>query len=126
MPQDVIVVHANETPPETWAGAVFLAGPLPRAKNADSWHPEAIRLLEEQWRGDGTLVVFSPEPRGGLEADYEGQIAWGFNRSATERGAGGGVGAVSPGWSWVGLHAYQRCRGERVPGVACRRGGAVG
>ncbi|SDC97367.1 nucleoside 2-deoxyribosyltransferase domain-containing protein [Glycomyces harbinensis] len=76
MPQDVVVVHANETPPETWSGAVFLAGPLPRADNAVSWHPEAIRLLREQWRGDGTLVVFSPEPRGGLEADYDGQIAW--------------------------------------------------
>jgi 8-oxo-dGTP pyrophosphatase MutT (NUDIX family) len=76
MPQDVVVVHANETPPDSWSAAVFLAGPLPRSDNAASWHPEAIGLLRDQWRGEGLLVVFSPEPRGGLEADYDGQIAW--------------------------------------------------
>jgi 8-oxo-dGTP pyrophosphatase MutT (NUDIX family) len=75
MPQ-VVVVHANEDPPESWSASVFLAGPLPRAANAASWHPEAIRLLREQWAGEGILVVFSPEPREGLDADYEGQIAW--------------------------------------------------
>jgi len=76
LPNNVVVVHANETPPESWAGSVFLAGPLPRADNAVSWHPAAIRSLREQWQGEGTLVVFSPEPRGGLESDYDGQIAW--------------------------------------------------
>lgn len=76
MPRDVVVVHANETPPDSWSASVFLAGPLPRSGNAASWHPEAVAHLRGQWRGDGLLVVFSPEPREGLESDYDGQIAW--------------------------------------------------
>ncbi|MEU6859628.1 nucleoside 2-deoxyribosyltransferase domain-containing protein [Glycomyces sp. NPDC046736] len=76
MASEVVVVHANETPPESWDASVFLAGPLPRAAAVPSWNPDAIALLRERWRGDGRLVVFTPEPRGGLEADYIGQIEW--------------------------------------------------
>jgi 8-oxo-dGTP pyrophosphatase MutT (NUDIX family) len=76
MASEVVVVHANETPPDAWDAAVFLAGPLPRAADVPSWNPEAIKLLRERWDGDGRLVVFTPEPRDGVTADYIGQIDW--------------------------------------------------
>lgn len=76
MASEVVVVHANETPPEWWDAAVFLAGPLPRSAEVASWHPEAIGRLRERWGGDGRLVVFSPEPRAGVAVDYTGQIDW--------------------------------------------------
>jgi 8-oxo-dGTP pyrophosphatase MutT (NUDIX family) len=76
MASEVVVVHANETPPQWWDAAVFLAGPLPRSADVPSWNPEAIALLREAWREDGRLVVFTPELRRGVMADYTGQIAW--------------------------------------------------
>ncbi|WP_197717024.1 nucleoside 2-deoxyribosyltransferase domain-containing protein [Glycomyces terrestris] len=76
MASEVVVVHANETPPEWWDAAVFLAGPLPRSAAVPSWNPEAVRHLRERWRHDGRLVVFTPELREGVLADYTGQIEW--------------------------------------------------
>jgi 8-oxo-dGTP pyrophosphatase MutT (NUDIX family) len=73
---EVVVVHANETPPQWWDAAVFLAGPLPRSADVPSWNPEAIGLLRERWRHDGRLVVFTPELREGVLADYTGQVEW--------------------------------------------------
>ncbi|GAA1672916.1 hypothetical protein GCM10009830_18930 [Glycomyces endophyticus] len=76
MASEVVVVHANETPPPWWDAAVFLAGPLPRAAGVASWNPEAVAHLRERWRHDGRLVVFTPELREGVLADYTGQIEW--------------------------------------------------
>lgn len=76
MASEVVVVHANETPPDWWDAAVFLAGPLPRTDDVASWNPEAIAHLREQWTRDGRLVVFTPELRAGVLSDYTGQIEW--------------------------------------------------
>lgn len=76
MASEVVVVHANELPPESWDAAVFLAGPLPRSAAIPSWNPEAIGHLRERWHGEGRLVVFTPEPRDGVTVDYTGQIDW--------------------------------------------------
>jgi 8-oxo-dGTP pyrophosphatase MutT (NUDIX family) len=73
---EVVVVHANEEPPESWDAAIFLAGPLPRSADVPSWGPEAVASLREQWRRDGRLVVFTPELRQGVLADYTGQLEW--------------------------------------------------
>ncbi|GAA2158505.1 MULTISPECIES: nucleoside 2-deoxyribosyltransferase domain-containing protein [Glycomyces] len=84
MASEVVVVHANEDPPESWDAAVFLAGPLPRSVEVPSWGPQAVAYLREQWRQDGRLVVFTPELREGVLADYTGQVAWehrGLNRA---------------------------------------------
>ncbi|MFB9659949.1 nucleoside 2-deoxyribosyltransferase domain-containing protein [Glycomyces mayteni] len=76
MASEVVVVHANETPPQWWDAAVFLAGPLPRDPGVASWNPEAIALLRDQWTRPGRLVVFTPELREGVLTDYTGQIEW--------------------------------------------------
>ncbi|WP_157974977.1 nucleoside 2-deoxyribosyltransferase domain-containing protein [Glycomyces dulcitolivorans] len=76
MASEVVVVHANETPPDWWDAAVFLAGPLPRSADVASWNPEAIGHLRKRWDRDGRLVVFTPELREGVLADYTGQIEW--------------------------------------------------
>lgn len=75
MVSEVVIVHANEEPPADWDAAVFLAGPLPRSTEVTSWNPVAIDLLRHRWRG-GRLVVFTPELREGVLADYTGQIEW--------------------------------------------------
>ncbi|SDK55575.1 Nucleoside 2-deoxyribosyltransferase like [Glycomyces sambucus] len=76
MASEVVVVHANETPPPWWDAAVFLAGPLPRSADVPSWNPEAVAHLRERWTRGGRLVVFTPELRAGVLADYTGQIEW--------------------------------------------------
>lgn len=76
MAAEVVVVHANEEPPPWWDAAVFLAGPLPRSADVPSWGPEAVALLRDRWRRTGRLVVFTPELREGVLADYTGQVAW--------------------------------------------------
>jgi hypothetical protein len=76
MASEVVIVHANETPPESWHAAVFLAGPLPRSADVPSWNRDAVALLDDQWRHDGRLVVFTPELREGVLADYTGQADW--------------------------------------------------
>lgn len=76
MASEVVVVHANETPPDSWDAAVFLAGPLPRSAEVPAWNREAVALLRERWRQEGRLVVFTPELREGVLADYTGQVEW--------------------------------------------------
>ncbi|MBC6460937.1 nucleoside 2-deoxyribosyltransferase domain-containing protein [Actinomadura sp. HBU206391] len=76
MSRDVVVVHAGEPPPADWHAAVFLAGPSPRRPETESWRPEMIERIREQWREDGRLVVFDPERRDGHYADYTGQVEW--------------------------------------------------
>src|SRR5262245_26798698 len=72
---EVVVVRPPDEPPAAWDAAVFLAGPTPRRPEVPSWRPAAIDLLRERWTGD-RLVVFSPEPAGGVAADYHNQIEW--------------------------------------------------
>jgi len=68
------VIYAKEEVPESFAKAVFLAGPTPRSKDVESWRLEAIRLLEEAGY-DG--VVFSPEDRSSeWKGDYTDQVEW--------------------------------------------------
>lgn len=56
--------------------SVFLAGPT-HTDPAQSWRHEAIQLLEKAWVGPRSLVVISPESRGGMRADrYEDQVWW--------------------------------------------------
>ncbi|WP_205327040.1 nucleoside 2-deoxyribosyltransferase domain-containing protein [Glycomyces sp. YM15] len=76
MASEVVIVHANETPPESWHAAVFLAGPLPRSADVPAWNRDAAALFQDQWRHDGRLVVFTPELREGVLADYTGQADW--------------------------------------------------
>lgn len=76
MDSEVVVVHANEAPPESWDAAVFLAGPLPRSAEVPAWNRDAVAFLEGQWRERGRLVVFTPELREGVLTDYTGQADW--------------------------------------------------
>ena len=63
-------VHALEALPKS----IFLAGPTPRDAATPSWHPEALRLLEDlKFEG----AVYVPESRDWLpHSEYEGQIHW--------------------------------------------------
>jgi 8-oxo-dGTP pyrophosphatase MutT (NUDIX family) len=76
MAAEVVIVHANETPPDSWHASVFLAGPLPRSAEVPAWNRDAVAFLEDHWRFDGRLVVFTPELREGVLADYTGQADW--------------------------------------------------
>lgn len=76
MASEVVIVHANETPPDEWHAAVFLAGPLPRSSDVPAWNRDAVAHFQDQWQHDGRLVVFTPELRGGVLADYIGQADW--------------------------------------------------
>ncbi|MCA9354568.1 MAG: hypothetical protein KC877_03560 [Candidatus Kaiserbacteria bacterium] len=69
------VVYANQTPPESWSSAIFLAGPTPRAETTvPSWRPDALQYLEHLGY-DG--VVFVPEDENGTwQHDYIDQIEW--------------------------------------------------
>ena len=71
------IVYANQTPPELWKSAIFLAGPTPRDEGDDtplSWRPEALRILAEL---DYDGVVFVPEDADGeWRQSYDNQIEW--------------------------------------------------
>lgn len=68
------VVYAQQPFPESWTKAIFLAGPTPRADKAQSWRPEAIRILEA-FGYDG--VVLSPEDADGVwRQQYDDQVIW--------------------------------------------------
>lgn len=68
------VVYANQSPPEAWTSALFLAGPTPRSPEVPSWRPEALRVLEESGY-DG--VVFVPEDENGeWRHSYLEQVEW--------------------------------------------------
>jgi len=75
MSDEVIVVTPPDEAPQWWDAALFLAGPTPRSAEVPSWRPAAVDLLRRTWTG-GRLVVFSPEPAGGVVPDYLGQIGW--------------------------------------------------
>ena len=68
------VVYAKQAPPNTINKSIFLAGPTPRGKEAQSWRPNAIQHLAA--RGfEG--VVFVPEDQdGGMSGSYQDQIEW--------------------------------------------------
>jgi Nucleoside 2-deoxyribosyltransferase like len=69
------VVYANQTPPQSWSSAIFLAGPTPRADTTlPSWRPEALKLLQETGFSG---VVFVPESEdGSWQHSYDDQIEW--------------------------------------------------
>lgn len=67
------VVYAQEPFPGQVTSSIFLAGPTPRSSAVPSWRPLALALLET---AGFTGVVFSPEPRGGWNKDYIGQVEW--------------------------------------------------
>jgi len=68
------IVYAQQPFPESWAKALFLAGPTPRDPEVESWRPAALQYLKEQGY-DG--VVFVPEPEDGdWPADYNNQADW--------------------------------------------------
>lgn len=67
------VVYAQEPFPERVTSSIMLCGPTPRARSVPSWRPLALALLEQAGY-DG--VVFLPEPRGGVWANYDAQISW--------------------------------------------------
>jgi len=80
----LVVVYAQEAPPEVYHGSIFLAGPTARDADTPSWRPEALRLIEERLASfEGDLVVFVPEPRSGVFADYSGQIEWEFRHMSS-------------------------------------------
>lgn len=55
--------------------SIFLAGPTPRSIEVPSWRPEAVRMLREDLRFDGT--VFVPESADGKpHNEYDHQISW--------------------------------------------------
>lgn len=57
--------------------SVFLAGPTPRTPEVPSWRPAAIDALAAQWTGPESLIVFTPESRGGIRSQhYDDQVDW--------------------------------------------------
>ncbi|MFE9557151.1 nucleoside 2-deoxyribosyltransferase domain-containing protein [Streptomyces sp. NPDC006692] len=78
VPLDLVrVVHVDEEPPDAWSAAVYLCGPTPGDPRRPSWRPAAVAALRTGWSGEGTLVVFVPEPSaGGNYPAYAGQVAW--------------------------------------------------
>lgn len=73
----VCVVHVDEEPPAAWSAAVYLCGPTPTDPQEPSWRPAAVAALRAGWSGEGTLVLFVPEPSpGGCYPAYADQIAW--------------------------------------------------
>lgn len=57
------------------AKSIFLADPTPRSADVPSWRPEAVRLLDEEFRFDGT--VFVPEDAAGSRSfEYDDQVTW--------------------------------------------------
>ncbi|WP_236787992.1 nucleoside 2-deoxyribosyltransferase domain-containing protein [Amycolatopsis sp. GM8] len=77
MPSNVILVHAGEEPPEGYEASIFLCGPTPRTEDVDGWRPKAIAEITSQWRVEGDLVVFVPEPRNGERwPDYDDNRTW--------------------------------------------------
>jgi hypothetical protein len=74
---DVFVVYAQQDPPASWDGSVFLAGPTPRDPRVASWRPAAVDVLRRRWTGSGRLVVFVPEAEGGgFDGTWDRQVAW--------------------------------------------------
>jgi ADP-ribose pyrophosphatase YjhB (NUDIX family) len=68
------VIYAGEKMPESFSKSIFLAGPTPREGNAQSWRPEALKLLSDKGY-DG--VVFVPEGRDGkFKHSYDDQVEW--------------------------------------------------
>lgn len=71
----MIVVYTGETPPDTYASSIFLAGPSPRKPGDPNWRKQAIELLEEVgFQG----VVFAPTYRDEPPEtfNYDKQINW--------------------------------------------------
>lgn len=57
--------------------SIFLAGPTPRwPTHVPSWRPEAVRILREELKFDGWILV--PEDRIGTmkDTEYKAQIVW--------------------------------------------------
>lgn len=71
MTGSVIVVYANEQPPDAWEASLFIAGPMPRTTDVPSWRPAALKAIEAAWTGPGELIVFVPEPRDGKPLTYD-------------------------------------------------------
>jgi len=71
----VKIVYANQTPPDSWTSAIFLAGPTPRADTTiPSWRPDALKYLKDLGY---TGVVFIPEDEDGTWLhNYDDQIEW--------------------------------------------------
>lgn len=76
------VIHSDQ--PHVWEhehwrqrSVIFLVGPTPRSPEVQSWRPEAIRILRDELKFEGTVLV--PEPST-WEAwpDYLNQIEWEF------------------------------------------------
>lgn len=62
MASEVITIRVGQRPPGSWDACLFIAGPMPDlGPSAVSWHPEFIALLRDQWKYDGSLVVFVPD-----------------------------------------------------------------
>lgn len=70
MAGEVIVVYADQQPPESWHACIFIGGfaPVP-GSSGSPWLIEVIELLRQHWTGDGRLVVLLPEPTSGVRDD---------------------------------------------------------
>ena len=58
----MIICYTGETPPDSFASSIFLAGPSPRDAADPNWRPEALETLE---RLGFEGVVFAPIYRTG-------------------------------------------------------------
>ncbi len=69
------IIYAQENIINTEGKVIFLAGPTPRNKEAQSWRPKAIEIFKEL-DFCGTLLI--PEMRNGFptEFEYAEQINW--------------------------------------------------
>jgi hypothetical protein len=74
------IVYARQPLPPARYGNVpnslFLAGPTPRGKNIPGWRPEALRLLKDDLRFNGTVFVPEDETWGLSKAIYAEQTRW--------------------------------------------------
>jgi len=71
----MIICYTGETPPDSFASSIFLAGPSPRDAADPNWRPEALETLE---RLGFEGVVFAPIYRGKptVPFDYDKQVEW--------------------------------------------------
>src|ERR1017187_4187191 len=70
MAGEVITIHADQQPPDSWDACMLVGGPVPGPSSSDTlWRARVVALLRERWTSDGRLVVLLPETSSGTHDD---------------------------------------------------------